>query len=225
MEINNNFARCGKCGRFYNPTTHDSCPYCGEGAPPPTEGAGFSPSGVPPTEKAPGGRASGGVPPTERAPRGASTTGGFSPTEPPHRAVPSPDGMGGGSFQNTIIGGGLNVDGGVEPVVGWLVCIDGPSRGSDYRLHAGYNYIGREEGDVRIGGDQQISRRSHAMIAFDDVDAVYFVGPSAGRNLIKVNGKTVLNAVELNNYDVITIGTSKMIFVALCGEHFNWGKV
>ena len=49
--------------------------------------------------------------------------------------------MGGGDFQHTIIGGGLNVDGGVEPVVGWLVCIDGPSRGSDYRLHAGYNYI------------------------------------------------------------------------------------
>ncbi len=222
MEINNNFTRCGKCGRFYNPKTHDSCPYCREGAPGPTGGT------VPPTEKAPNGMPSGGVPPTEPADRtyGSQPSGGqggFSPTEPPYGAQPGR--MGGGDFQHTIIGGGLNVDGGVEPVVGWLVCIDGPSRGSDYRLHAGYNYIGREEGDVRIGGDQQISRRNHAMIAFDDVDAVYFVGPSAGRNLIKVNGKTVLNAVELNNYDVITIGTSKMIFVALCGEHFNWGKV
>ena len=222
MEINNNFTRCGKCGRFYNPKTHDSCPYCREGAPGPTGGT------VPPTEKAPNGMPSGGVPPTEPADRtyGSQPSGGqggFSPTEPPYGAQPGR--MGGGDFQHTIIGGGLNVDGGVEPVVGWLVCIDGPSRGSDYRLHAGYNYIGREEGDVRIGGDQQISRRNHAMIAFDDVDAVYFVGPPAGRNLIKVNGKTVLNAVELNNYDVITIGTSKMIFVALCGEHFNWGKV
>ena len=222
MEINNNFTRCGKCGRFYSPKTHDSCPYCREGAPGPTGGT------VPPTEKAPNGMPSGGVPPTEPADRtyGSQPSGGqggFSPTEPPYGAQPGR--MGGGDFQHTIIGGGLNVDGGVEPVVGWLVCIDGPSRGSDYRLHAGYNYIGREEGDVRIGGDQQISRRNHAMIAFDDVDAVYFVGPSAGRNLIKVNGKTVLNAVELNNYDVITIGTSKMIFVALCGEHFNWGKV
>ena len=222
MEINNNFTRCGKCGRFYNPKTHDRCPYCREGAPGPTGGT------VPPTEKAPNGMPSGGVPPTEPADRtyGSQPSGGqggFSPTEPPYGAQPGR--MGGGDFQHTIIGGGLNVDGGVEPVVGWLVCIDGPSRGSDYRLHAGYNYIGREEGDVRIGGDQQISRRNHAMIAFDDVDAVYFVGPSAGRNLIKVNGKTVLNAVELNNYDVITIGTSKLIFVALCGEHFNWGKV
>ena len=222
MEINNNFTRCGKCGRIYNPKTHDSCPYCREGAPGPTGGT------VPPTEKAPNGMPSGGVPPTEPADRtyGSQPSGGqggFSPTEPPYGAQPGR--MGGGDFQHTIIGGGLNVDGGVEPVVGWLVCIDGPSRGSDYRLHAGYNYIGREEGDVRIGGDQQISRRNHAMIAFDDVDAVYFVGPSAGRNLIKVNGKTVLNAVELDNYDVITIGTSKLIFVALCGEHFNWGKV
>ena len=222
MEINNNFTRCGKCGRFYNPKTHDSCPYCREGAPGPTGGT------VPPTEKAPNGMPSGGVPPTVPADRtyGSQPSGGqggFSPTEPPYGAQPGR--MGGGDFQHTIIGGGLNVDGGVDPVVGWLVCIDGPSRGSDYRLHAGYNYIGREEGDVRIGGDQQISRRSHAMIAFDDVDAVYFVGPSAGRNLIKVNGRTVLNAMELKNYDVITIGTSKLIFVALCGEHFNWGKV
>ena len=148
MEINNNFARCGKCGRFYNPTTHDSCPYCGEGAPPPTEGAGFSPSGVPPTEKAPGGRASGGVPPTERAPRGASTTGGFSPTEPPHRAAPSPDGMGGGSFQNTIIGGGLNVDGGVEPVVGWRQRLPPSRRVQLYRPRGGRRAHRRRPADL-----------------------------------------------------------------------------
>lgn len=213
MEINSNFAHCDKCGRFYNPAVHDTCPYCGAGAPGPTEGTGYPAGAVPPTEP---GEVIYGVPP-------AGSRGSFAPTEPPHGVQSGR--MGGGGFQPTVIGGGLNVDGGVEPVVGWLVCIDGPARGSDYRLHAGYNYIGREEGDVRIGGDQQISRRNHAMIAFDDVDAVYFVGPSAGRNLIKVNGKTVLNAVELNNYDVITIGTSKLIFVALCGEHFNWGRV
>ena len=79
-------------------------------------------------------------------------------------------------------------------------------------------------GDVRIAGDQQISRQNHAMIAYDDTDIVYYVGPSAGRNLNKVNGKTVLNAVELHNYDVISVGTTKLVFVALCGEHFQWKR-
>ena len=118
----------------------------------------------------------------------------------------------------------LGVAGGGDPVVGWLVCVEGPMRGNDYHLHAGYNYIGREIGDVRISGDQQISRQNHAMIAFDDTDGVYYVGPSAGRNLLKVNGKTVLNAVELHSYDVISIGTTKLMFVPLCGEHFSWKK-
>ena len=131
-----------------------------------------------------------------------------------------------GNFGHTIIApvipdapAGLS-----EPVVGWLVCIEGPVRGSDYRIHAGYNYIGRESGDIRIHGDNQISHENHAMIAFDSTELTYYVGPAAGRNLIKVNGKTVLNAVELSNYDIISIGTTKLIFVGLCGEKFSWSN-
>src|SRR5947209_1623897 len=32
---------------------------------------------------------------------------------------------------------------GVSPVVGWLVCIEGPNRGQDYRIHMEKNFIGR----------------------------------------------------------------------------------
>ena len=63
------------------------------------------------------------------------------------------------------------------------------------------------------------------MVAYDISDtgeSMYYVGPSDGRNIIKLNGRPVLNAAPLNNYDVITIGTSKLIFVALCGAHFSW---
>ena len=122
-------------------------------------------------------------------------------------------------FNPTVIGD-YDIDS--SPVVGWLVCIDGPLKGSDFRMHAGYNYIGREFGDIIIRDDRQISRENHAMVAFDSSDLTYFFGPASGRNLVKVNGKTVFNAVELKSYDVISIGTSKLMFVALCGEHFNW---
>lgn len=31
----------------------------------------------------------------------------------------------------------------VDPVTGWLVCIEGPQYGKDFKIHAGKNFIGR----------------------------------------------------------------------------------
>ena len=149
-----------------------------------------------------------------------------SPTEAPGGpfpgTVPVDGGAEGDPFGYTVIGGDLHGPDQLEPVVGWLVCVEGPMRGLDYRIHAGYNYIGREVGDIHIAGDMQISRQNHAMVAFDAEEQSYYVGPSAGRNLIKVNGKTVLNAMELHSYDVISIGSTKLLFIGLCGEKFRW---
>ena len=206
MEIKNQLEQCPN-GHYYNSALHPTCPICAQGSIPPTEPF--------PATSAPGGTYTADPPYMAENP-------GFPRTEPVSvdRSVSTPS----TPFQPTMIGGDLNVPGGVEPVVGWLVWVEGPMRGNDYRLHAGYNYIGRELGDVRISGDQQISRQNHAMVAFDDADGIYYAGPSAGRNLLKVNGKTVLNAVELNRYDIISIGTTKLMFVPLCGEHFSWKK-
>ena len=199
MEIKNQLEQCPN-GHYYNSALHPTCPICAQGSIPATEPF--------PATSAPGGTYMADSPYMAENPVSVD------------RSVSTPS----TPFQPTMIGGDLNVPGGVEPVVGWLVCVEGPMRGNDYRLHAGYNYIGRELGDVRISGDQQISRQNHAMVAFDDADGIYYAGPSAGRNLLKVNGKTVLNAVELNRYDIISIGTTKLMFVPLCGEHFSWKK-
>ena len=206
MEIKNQLEQCPN-GHYYNSALHPTCPICAQGS-------------IPPTEPFPATSAPGGIYTAD--PPYMAENPGFPRTEPVSvdRSVSTPS----TPFQPTMIGGDLNVPGGVEPVVGWLVCVEGPMRGNDYRLHAGYNYIGRELGDVRISGDQQMSRQNHAMVAFDDADGIYYAGPSAGRNLLKVNGKTVLNAVELNRYDIISIGTTKLMFVPLCGEHFSWKK-
>lgn len=207
MEIKTSMVTCPSCGQPYDSAKGAGCPRCGEGGFTPTEplNGGFTP-----TEAPMGG--AGGV-----------YNANFGATLPPDGG-PNP-GSGSNPFDvPTVIGGG-KADGDIaEPVVGWLVCIEGPSRGTDYRLHAGYNYIGRESGDVRIRGDQQISRQNHAMVAYDSGEHLYFVGPSAGRNLIKVNGYAVLQAVEIKNYDIISIGTTRLIFVGLCGERFSWEK-
>jgi hypothetical protein len=109
-----------------------------------------------------------------------------------------------------------------EPVVGWLVCVEGPVRGVDFRLHDGYNFIGREEGDIHIQGDNAISRQKHAVVAFYAKRNTFYVGPADGRNIIELNGEPVFNHTEMKSYDVLTIGNTKMMLVALCGDKFNW---
>lgn len=191
--------RCPNCGNYYAPG-NGGCPYCGD-----TSVIGAAHIG-------------------KTEPASASWSGNDNVYSSSTLPADDNSGHSSGNFQPTHIGGVVNVPGGSEPVVGWLVCIDGPARGMDYRLHSGYNNIGREEGDIRISGDMQISRREHARVAFDADGAIFYIAPGSGRNIIKVNGKAVLNAVELANYDVISIGTSKLIFVALCGERFMWGR-
>lgn len=233
MEIKTTMTICPK-GHKYDMARYQSCPFCA-----PDAGFGSGRDGVGDFKAA---GTTGSFMPTE-APKGM---GGFAPTQAPggeygnYGAMQAPGGnygnfgateapdMGGRGLDpfsvETMIGGERADGSSAEPVVGWLVCIEGPVRGVDFRIHAGYNYIGREAGDIHIRGDQQISRQNHAMIAFDSSEQIYFVGPAAGRNLIKVNGKTVLNAVQINSYDIISIGTTKLIFVALCGERFCWNQ-
>lgn len=209
MEVKNNLTQCPQ-GHFYNAAIYSRCPHCDGTLP-----EHFS-------ETVDLGNAN---------PQ-ADTAGGFPPTMSPvmessggYRSLNSQGSDNMNPFSSpTIIGGEAAAENQVEPVVGWLVCIDGSVKGTDFRIHAGYNYIGREIGDIHIQGDLQISRQNHAMIAFDSSDGVYYVGPSAGRNLMKVNGKTILNAVEIKSYDVISIGNTKLMFVALCGPHFDWNK-
>ena len=225
MEIN--MVKCAN-GHFYNAALHSVCPDCVR------EGLASAPAGqegFTPTEPL-GGAGAGGFTPTEAL---GSAGGGFTPTEPIGGAgsgfapkdgggsYTRPIGDGGGDpFGRTMIGGPMYTAGSMEPVVGWLVCIEGPMRGMDYRIHAGYNYIGREQGDIHVAGDMQISHANHALIAYDHDENAFYFGPSAGRNIVKVNGKAVLGTVEIHSHDVLSLGKTRMLFVALCGEKFRW---
>lgn len=114
---------------------------------------------------------------------------------------------------------------GFSPVTGWLVCVDGPDRGTDYRIRAGYNYIGRgEDMDICIRGDQKIGRERHAMLAYDQEERVFFFGPADGKSIVRLNGKMVMTPTELNAHDEITIGSTKLLFIPLCGEKFDWNE-
>ncbi len=112
---------------------------------------------------------------------------------------------------------------GFNPVVGWLVCVEGPDRGTDYRIKNGNNFIGRSPNmDICIRNDMHISGENQAIVGYDDIDRTFFFGPDRGRNTVRVNGKMVINSVELAPYDILTVGTTKLVFIPLCGERFDW---
>lgn len=105
------------------------------------------------------------------------------------------------------------------------MAIEGPCRGTDYRIHTGYNYIGREVGDICIRGDNTISAERDANVTFIPQTRKFYIAHEQGKNVLLVNDTPVIGGgMEIQSYDLITIGTTKMMFVGLCGEKFIWGE-
>lgn len=111
----------------------------------------------------------------------------------------------------------------IDPVVGWLVCIEGPQLGRDYRIMAEKNFIGRaEDMHIQILGDNRISRRNHAVIAYDPLNRETLILPGDSSGLVYYNHKAVYQPTEMEQLGMIQLGESKFLFIPLCGEHFSW---
>jgi len=121
-------------------------------------------------------------------------------------------------------------------VVGWLVCVAGPSKGKDYRIVPEKNFLGRSpEMDIRVVGDNTINQRNHAVIIYDPEKNQTFVLPGDSQGLVYIlddedTWEVVYDAKELEPGDRLKIGQSVFIFAPLCsnGKHdgfvFSWGK-
>ncbi len=119
----------------------------------------------------------------------------------------------------------IQTDMGIDPVVGWLVCVSGKEKGRDYRIHTDNNYVGRSEKmDICIRGDETISRENQAIITYDATDKNYYFSPGDGRSIVRVNDKAIFQTVELKAYDKLVIGKTELVFMPLCGEKFEWEK-
>lgn len=112
---------------------------------------------------------------------------------------------------------------GIDPVTGWLVCIEGPQMGRDYRILTEKNFIGRaEDMHIRIAGDNSISNRNHAVIVYDPKKRNFYLLPGDASGLAYLNNEAVYTPTELAAYDVIQLGRSMFLFIPLCGVHFEW---
>lgn len=115
-------------------------------------------------------------------------------------------------------------DGMGDPVVGWLVVVEGPGKGKAMELGYGSNSMGRgETSRVQINfGDTQISRSDHATVTYDPRGRKFYVEKGSGRNLTYLNDEPVLGAIELPAQSHIGIGATVLRFVPLCGDAFDW---
>lgn len=199
--------RCNTGEHTYDDSQHSSCPYCRK------------------TRLAmpPGGIASDNmdIPPPFAPP--------FSPAMQ-NKTTPAPGMAGGhtsgGSKTRVVFGGGETADfDEVLPVVGWLVIINGKGVGHDLRIVPGMNHIGRDKGELLLNfGDASISREKHARLAYDADDDSFLLAHLDGKNLTKVNGKTVMDTYTLKANDRIRMGETELLFVPLCGQHFSWDR-
>ena len=113
-----------------------------------------------------------------------------------------------------------------EPVVGWLVAIEGSNFGEDFKLKTGRNFIGRSSDmDVALTGDSSISRTKHAIILYEPKSNVFLVQPGDAKELFYLNDKVVLTATEINAYDILALGSTKLMFIPCCSDRFNWDSV
>jgi hypothetical protein len=186
-------------GHHYDDSKHNLCPYCPvpglkDVKIPGTQAAPMSRPGMPQTEPASAQRGTG-----TPSRRGAGTDRSGTP------------GVTVGIFQKRT---------GINPVVGWLVCIKGTNKGRDYRLHSDFNKLGRDPGmDVCIEGDEAISRENHCQIAFSPRSKSFNIVPGDGRNISYLNDQDVLSAMRLKAYDRLDLGDSSFIFIPF---EFDW---
>ena len=113
-----------------------------------------------------------------------------------------------------------------NPVVGWLVVVDGPGMGAEIELGNGQNALGRgEDARARIDfGDPEISRAAHAIVAYDWKNNRFHLQQGTGTNLTYMNGQQLLEPVELVPGSEFTVGNTTLRFVPFCDESFTWAK-
>ena len=111
----------------------------------------------------------------------------------------------------------------VEPVVGWLVCIEGSDMGKDFRLAPRANTIGRDSKmDVSLTEDPAVSRINNAFLLYDTLNNLFLLKPAETATNIYLNNQLLAQPMQLKAFDKFRIGNSMMVFVPLCCDAFQW---
>ena len=99
-------------------------------------------------------------------------------------------------------------------LVGFLVTYNGDPLGKAFNLYEGKNFIGRDQScDISLPWDHQMSGR-HMSILYRNMDNKFKYRDEQSSNGTFVN-KELSDEGELQNYDIIRLGNTVFIFIAI----------
>ncbi len=191
---------CSK-GHIYDSSIYgDNCPFC------PSQGSGtvVCENGG----EAGGSGCAGG---TEVNQEGRTSIGGVSTNDP---TIPLGGGIGGGTVIRSAAGTGNAATPSGKRIVGIIVTYDVLSTGQVHNIFEGRNYIGREvTSDICIQGDGQISGK-HFSILYRPIDGKFKFKDEQSSNGTFVN-EQLTDEGELSTFDIIRVGSTRLIFIAI----------
>lgn len=123
-------------------------------------------------------------------------------------------GAGGGHTVIRVLGSdGSNPEGG-RKVVGVLASYTTNPSGEIYKIYEGRNMIGRVNTNDIIIDDDNVSKE-HLLIFFNEAEGVYWAKDQFSSNGTYINGRFARGETEIKSNDVIVIGKTKLIFLAI----------
>ena len=116
--------------------------------------------------------------------------------------------------------------GGAQPnryVVGWLIGLNGSTRGESYPVRMGRNVLGRDRrSDIIVNDDQASSH--HADLVFRPEERRFILMDHNSTNGTYVNEAEIEPRRDLAGRDVIRIGSQKFLFMPLIQDGFYWDE-
>ena len=79
--------------------------------------------------------------------------------------------------------------------------------------------------DICLEGDDRISRNKHAIVVYEPKSRMFIAQPGESRELFYLNDKVVLESKVIKANDVITVGSTKLMFIPCCSDKFNWDSI
>ena len=108
-------------------------------------------------------------------------------------------------------------------VVGWLVGLNGTTRGESFPVRIGRNILGRDRrSDIVVNDDQASSH--HADLVFRPEERRFILMDHNSTNGTYVNEAEIEPRRDLATKDVIRIGAHRFLFMPLCHEEFFWDE-
>jgi hypothetical protein len=106
-------------------------------------------------------------------------------------------------------------------VVGWLIGLNGATRGESFPVRMGRNVLGRDRrSDVVINDDQASAH--HADLVFRPEERRFILMDHNSTNGTYVNEGEIEPRRDLAAQDIIRVGSHRFLFVPLCHDGFYW---